>query len=177
MSKGVFFTLDAVIGITILFVGTFMAYLAFVQEPVSQPTIAYAEDIIGILAKTRFKDIDERNIPTEVKLLINDGIIDKDKTALAQIGEFYYISLKGDQQKQADMYNNIALVIKATIGNTVPKVYGWDVKIGGKSLYTANQGPPKQNAKIRIITQQISFGTYKQRTPYGPYIVEVEVWG
>lgn len=176
MSKGVFFTLDAVIGITILFVGTFMAYLAFVQEPVSQPAIDYAEDIIAILAKTRFKDM--RPPSTQIDSLITSGrIYDTDKTVLDQIGEFYYLSLKGNTQEQGNMKNNIALVLKATIGNTVPKIYGWEVNIGGKSLYAANQGPLKPNAKISIVTQQISFGTYKQRTPYGPYIVEVEVWG
>ncbi len=177
MKKGQFFTLDAVIGLTILFVGVDIAYSAFIQEQVSQPTIHYAEDVMAILAKTRFRDMNTSLTTPEIRYLIEGGSIDRDKTVLAQIGEFYYRrSLSDDITRKESLKKNSEYIITATTRGAIPRVYGWEVKINDESIYLPQQGPLKANAKISIVTQQLSFGLLGQ-VPYGPYLVEVSVWG
>lgn len=189
--RGMFFTLDAVIGITILFVGVFIAYFAFVQEPVIQPSLGYAEDIMAILSKTRFNNINLTYTTPEVRVLIENGVIDVDKTVLAQIGEFYYLKEKAkavnDLITQQSMRQYTNYTIFAVTRGALPKVYGWEVRIKdgnnpSERIYPPIddprlQGPPKSNAKIKIVTHNLAFGTYHQREAYGPYLVEVEVWG
>ena len=185
-NRGMFFTLDAVIGITILFVGVFIAYFAFVQEPVIQPSLGYAEDIMSILSKTRFNNINLTYTTSEVRVMIENGVIDVDKTVLAQIGEFYYLKEKAkasnDLVTQLSMHQYTNNIIIAVTRGALPKVYGWEVRIKDSNnpsqvIYNANQGPPKANSKINIVTHNLAFGTYHQREAYGPYLVEVEVWG
>ncbi|MBI4441287.1 hypothetical protein HY639_03905 [Candidatus Woesearchaeota archaeon] len=175
--KGIFFTLDAVIGITILFVGSFVAYFAFIQEPVLQPSVAYAEDIMGILATTRFSAMNLSLTDPYLQGLVRAGLIDVDKTVLAQLGEFYYVQQNTqDSVMKASIGQYMANTLTAIVGRTIPPVYGWAVRIDGKTVYTAQQGPMKDNAEVSVVTQHMTFGTYKRWAPYGPYLVEVEVW-
>ena len=182
--KGVFFTLDAVIGLLILFAGVFVAYFAFVQQPVLQPGIGYHEDLIGMLEQTRISDIDPHHAQV-IGLLMRQGRIqnDSDKTLLSQIGEFYYLSTKeaSGSLLQKIYLDDAASIIQSITKNTVSPVYGWQAQLVDQDrivpLYTAPQGPKKDDAKILLVKQRIIFGTYKQREAYGPYLLEVSLWG
>jgi len=177
--RGFFFTLDVVIGITLLLAGILWVYSFSLQEPVSQPTVQYAEEIMAILANTRIKEISFASDSPIAFLLANGRIYDYDKTLLSQIGEFFFLrSISKDMTAKSVMGKNIEELLDALFRHAIPPGYGWAIRVtdpGSGSSWEYLRGKTEAS-KIHVVIRQLSFGTYQQQTTYGPYIVEAEVW-
>lgn len=177
--RGFFFTLDVVIGVTLLVAGILWVYSFSLQEPISQPTMQHAEGIMTILTNTRIKEISFASDSPIAFLLADGRIYDHDKTLLSQIGEFFFLrSISKDQTTKSIMEKNTEQLLDALFSHAISHGYGWAIRVidpisGSSWEYTKNK---KDTSKTRVVIRQLSFGTHQQQITYGPYVVEAEVW-
>ncbi len=177
--RGFFFTLDIVIGVTLLVAGILWVYSFSLQEPLTQPALQHAEEIMAILINTRIKDISFA-ADSPVAFLLTDGrIYDHDKTLLSQLGEFFFLrSMSKEKTTKSVMERNMEQLLDALFQHAVPPRYGWAIRITNPqdNLSWEYAKKKRETTKTRVVIRQLSFGTYQQQTPYGPYVVEAEVW-
>jgi len=176
--RGFFFTLDVVIGITILVAGMLWVYSFSLQEPVSQPVLQQAGEIMDILVNTRVKDISFAPDSPVAFLLADKRMYDQDKTLLSQLGEFFFLrQMSKDTTVKSAMEQNMEQFLDALFKHAIPLRYGWTVKVRDLRDNTVWEylGKKRETSGISVVLRQLSFGTYQQQVPYGPYVVEVEV--
>lgn len=86
MKKGYFFTLDAILGMFILFAGLMLLSNMYSSSQPRAQISYYSEDIISLLAEIH---VDELNNSYLEMLIANGNITDMENTILEQIGIFY----------------------------------------------------------------------------------------
>ncbi len=175
--KAYFFSLDAIIAVTILTTGIFLVFFIMSSRSVESPTYLLSEDIMTVLAKTKINNLSAEEFPhIHSHLIINTKeITNTENTILEQIGEFYYLGKK-------DLIKDNLL--KEILTGLIPYENNLEINIyippsnTGESLFEIyNTGISKEKSKVTISTKKIIFGKKpKSKDVWGPYIVEVRVW-
>ena len=123
--RGYFFTLDAVLGLTVLVIGVFLitSYYINVQQPVQVGLLA--DDLMGFLSNTKIKDLNNAYAGIGGQLWTQGTITDADNSLLQQIGEFYKTSNLDIAEK----------FVQNVSKDVVPPQYLYEVWVEGMLIY------------------------------------------
>ena len=170
--RGYFFTLDAVLGLTILIVGVFLVTSSYVNVPQTAQVELLSDDLLNFFSNVKIKDLN--NVYAGVGgELWNEGIItDADNSLLQQIGEFY-------AKNKLDIAEKF---IQNVSKDAVPEQYIYEVWVGGLILYPGAPTPQhiksKNSTGLLLTSKGLTFGIINRTTGdlWGPYKAEVFVW-
>ena len=170
--RGYFFTLDAVLGLTVLVIGVFLitSYYINVQQPVQVGLLA--DDLMGFLSNTKIKDLNNAYAGIGGQLWTQGTITDADNSLLQQIGEFYKTSNLDIAEK----------FVQNVSKDVVPPQYLYEVWVEGMLIYPKSPSQSHMNSKsgtrLLLTSKKITFGILNRTTSdiWGPYKAEVFVW-
>ncbi len=123
IKNGVFFTIDAIMGATLLIVGIILLDSFYVADREYTNLDYCAHDIINVLSVLKIGEINN----TYVKELIASGeITNQEKSVLEQIGEFCILN-------KTQLCKNLAENLTAEI---IPRNIGFSIIVGGNDVYS-----------------------------------------
>jgi len=169
LKKGVFFTIDSIIGAGIIFIVILSASSLYVNQQTSFNLNFLSQDIIRTLSTLTVKEIDNDYINER----INSGDITKlDNTVLEQIAEFWADDKKVFANKTASNVTDLF----------IPDNIGFGIWVDNETIYARNV--PIKNSLVtskKIISgigKGQTTGETRKNPPtlLGPVIVEARVW-
>ncbi|MBW2981021.1 hypothetical protein KY360_06415 [Candidatus Woesearchaeota archaeon] len=150
--KGIFFSLDALIAVTIILSAIILISFYYSSRVSSTQPVYFSSDLNQILSTIKLSEIDD---PAVVGLLNSSNITDLDRTILEQTLRF---QVGGDEELATELLN-------ITIGGLVPDYYNMGVWIEGYEdpIYATSQEPATQ----LISSKQLISGIEKEKTIEG----------
>ena len=170
--RGYFFMLDAVLGLFVIAIGTFLISSSYIDVPQLAQVGLLSEDLLNFLSNTKIKDLNNPYGGIGGQLWKQGTITDADNSLLQQISEFYAASKLDTAEKF------IANVSKGA----VPEQFNYEVWINGTILYprapTAEHVKSKNSTALLLTSKKLTFGVINRTTSdlWGPYKTEVYVW-
>jgi hypothetical protein len=147
MKKGVFFTIDAIIGAIILITGIILLGSFYMTENEHINADYSAHDIINVLSTLKLNEINN----SYVKELIASGeITNQEKSIIEQIGEFCVLN-------KTWLCENLTKNVTASI---IPENIGFSVIVGGNEVYSRNS-PTNQT----VISARRMISGYENERP------------
>jgi hypothetical protein len=167
--KGIFFTIDGILGAGIVFAAIYFASTFYIEE---QPTFQVnymSQDLLEVLASANVVEIKN---PYVDSLISSGDITNLDNSVIQQIVEFWV----------EDDILKANLTAKNVSSPLIPTLNGFGLWIDGEAIYSRDL-PLK---KSLISSKKIVSGSAKGQqtgetrnnppTLFGPAIVEVRVW-
>ncbi|MBU0979255.1 MAG: hypothetical protein KJ709_00480 [Nanoarchaeota archaeon] len=115
--KGILFTIDAVLGATLLLLGIFMYSLFFVTEEETTQSAYFSRDAVDFLAQVRMDELDFRFLHDLNRISLS---IDPDISVLEQMALLW---VKGE-------YEASQLLCNYTFLELIPEQYGFEIRVG-----------------------------------------------
>ncbi len=184
--KGVFFSLDAFMAISILIMGIAVVLSFFFASPFKSQVYFYAQDVNQLFATTKISSINDNNYTVLRKDKADGNITNADHTIYQQIAEFYY---RNASKGCADCLSDVAWnFTKDITHNLLSDRVSYEIllypdPIGNSSDYRViyerlGWGTDTSQANSTLITsaKSIVSGRYNDTEFYGPYLMEVRVW-
>lgn len=147
VKKGLFFTVDAIIAVSILLGSLILITTFYISE---QPRVSLnyiATDMVSVLAELEVNEVDNDYID---ELIANGNITKLDNTLLEQIGELW---AEGKEDVAEELARNLT---EGYIENT----YGYSIHFGDDVVYTRN----KTLGDILSISSKLISGLDKNKT-------------
>jgi len=169
--KGYFFTLDAMMSLGILIIGSFLIFTSYASVPSRVQTAILAEDVMDFLSSTKIRDLNNPYAGIGGLLWQQGNITNADNTLLQQAGEFYYRNELGLAEK---------FIVNVT-NELVPKPYKFEFWIDEYRIYPSSPSQEhvssKNTTKILLPSKKLTYGILnKGMDLFGPYKSEVLVW-
>lgn len=169
--KGYFFTLDSMLSLGILILGSFLIFSSYTLVPSKIQTNILAKDIIDFFGNTKIEELNNQYAGIGGTLWQQGLIIDKDNSLLQQLGEFYFS-------------NNLIIAEKFIVNitnNLVPPQFSFEFWIDDNlifpSVLTEEHIFSKNSTDLLLTSRKITFGLINDSAVLiGPYDVEVLVW-
>ena len=150
VTKGVFFSLDAIIAATILLMGLMLATSFYISEEPTTHLNYLAGDLIKVLSELNVSEVDN---PYVSYLKANGSITRLGNSILEQIGEFW-------AEKNIVEAANLT---KEFVKDYIDSSYGYNLTINDEEIYSkASNG-----IKMLISSQKMISGIMKNRTREG----------
>ena len=170
LKKGVFFTIDSLIGAGIILTVIIFTSSIYVNEAPSSHLNYLSQDLIGALSSLTVKEANNEYL----NILIGDGTIkNTNNTLLEQIGEFWAAGQVVFANKTA------ANVTKSLVSN----ITGMGIWIDNEPIYSNGLPLKKSLVSSKMPVSGIKKGEtslpYTRANPptlWGPAIAEVRVW-
>jgi len=170
--RGFFFTLDAIMALTILAVGMFLVFSAMLVVPTRSQTEIIAADTMAFLQTTTIENLNDP-IAGIGGSLWQQGKITKEKnTLLQQMGEFHAI---GDHTTNEQF-------IEAVVGDFIAENHMVQVHINSVSAYpqipSEELVTSRQSTDLLIAKTDIIFGIMNTTNfeMWGPTTITLSVW-
>ena len=174
--KSYFFTLDAMLSLGILILGSFLIFTSYTKVPSKAQTGILAEDVMDLFATTKIKDLNNPYGGVGGDLWKRGYITNSDNSLLQQIGEFYYEYEKTNNEAFKNTAENF---IVSVIKEIVPLQYNFEFWIEDTRLYpsspTQQHINSKEKTKILLPSKAITYGILDNEL-FGPYEIEVLIW-
>ncbi len=169
--KGYFFTLDAMMSLGVLIIGSFLIFTSYASVPSRVQTAILAEDVMDFLSSTKIRDLNNPYAGIGGLLWQQGNITNADNTLLQQAGEFYYRNELGLAEK---------FIVNVT-NELVPKPYKFEFWIDEYRIYPSSPSQEhvssKNTTKILLPSKKLTYGILnKGMDLFGPYKSEVLVW-
>lgn len=165
--RGYFFTLDAIIGLTMLAIGIFLFYSVSTPFPTlySQP-LSLSQDILDALAQIKLYEFNNAFID---ELRATENIKRMDNTVLEQIAIFYL-----ESKINPNKLTLASRLVEELVKGSVPQQYGFNLKIEDELIYETSA----ISARTDIITSSktMVMGVISKASTFGPLTAEVNVW-
>ena len=150
LKKGFFFTIDSIIGASIIVIGLLLVNSFYIVEPSYTGLDYSSHDLINALSELR---INEVNNPYVDELISSGEITNTDNTILEQIGEFWALN-------KTDKAGNLT---KEFTDDFVDENLGFGFYIRGEEIYFRDKS---QNG-ISITSKKMISGIQRHRTREG----------
>lgn len=172
--KGVFFTIDAIIALSVLAVGVLVLFLAFGTESPRQQTALYAGDLMTFFSGTRLQDVQE---PWAINLWCTDGprctqptrnITQPDQTLLAVMAQLVHAD-------NVQLANYIAF---ESAKGLVQSQFGWNLTMTSPDtgiVLITHRGIATEPSQ-QITAKSLVYFVSENHTLEGPYVAQVLVW-
>ncbi|HLD86916.1 MAG TPA: hypothetical protein VJB12_02535 [Candidatus Nanoarchaeia archaeon] len=170
--RGFFFTLDAVMALTVIGIGFFLVLTAYLFVPPRSQTEAIAQSALQFLSTTAIENLNDPYAGIGGELWESGKISQRDNTLLQQIAHF---EAKGDRE-------TAELFVDAILDEIVPMNYGFQIKVNGNSLYPLVESSEliasKQETDLLIAREIVVYGVLNTTTfeIWGPSAVQIMVW-
>ncbi len=173
MGKGQFFTIDAIVALSVLAVGIIALMVAFTGSPLRAQTALYSSDLLDYFSSTRFDKISD---PSIINLWCVEGPLCTAPTHKISRAEQPLLSVLTDlvSAGEVDLARYIAQNISRQL---VQPQYGWNLSIQkpGNAVLLAGQTIPGEIEQL-VSTRTITYAISDNHTLEGPYVVQVDVW-
>jgi hypothetical protein len=170
--RGFFFTLDAIMALTILAVGMFLLLSVLLAVPQRSQTEIIAADTMVFLSTTRIENLNDPAAGIGGTLWQQGKITKEKNTLLQQIGELY---AKGDTAS-AEQF------IQAVVEDNIPQSHFAQVHADGQRVYPLvepqEQTASKQSTGLLIAKTEVTYGITNSSTfeLWGPVEIRLSVW-
>jgi hypothetical protein len=169
--KGYFFTLDAMLSLGILVLGSLLLLASFTSVPSTTQTSVLADSVMDFLTLTKIKEFNNPHGGIGGVLWNQGKITNEDNTLLQQIGEFYY---------KNELVIAEEFILNST-ENLIPGQFSFEFWIDDLLLYPSSPSQThldsKATTKILLPTKKITYGILNESADFfGPYDVEVLLW-
>lgn len=145
MSKGYYYSIDAILAATLLLIGLLVASSNYVQEPQTTSIEFYSQDAINILSIVRLSELNSSYVN---QLIASGQISDANKTVLAQAAQFW---AEGSPELAAQLLNLTAGV--------VPEQFSVGVFFGNELVYGSNVTAPSNLVSSKQLISGIQKGS------------------
>ena len=164
--KGYFFTLDAMLSLGVLVLGSFLLLSSFTNVPSRTQTSIFAEDVSKFLSTTKIEELNNPYAGIGGELWNQGYITNQGNTLLQQIGEFYY---------KNELIIAEKFILNAT-DSLIPAQFKLEFWIDNVRIYPSS--PTKQhiyskgNTSILLPSKKITYGILNESADmFGPYRV------
>ena len=159
MKKGYFFTLDAMISMGILVLGSMLIFSAYTRLPSQTQASELAQGTMEFLSSTKIKDLNNEYVGIGGILWNAGNITNGDNTLLQQMGQFYY-------------------EVRVPL---IPGQFRLEFWIDSRMVYPKEadrqHNASKNSTTILIPSKKIVYGTIGESAElFGPYEAEALVW-
>ncbi len=168
-NKGIYFTIDSIIGSGIILVVILLASSNFVSDQPSFHLNYVSHDLINSLSAINVKEIDNEYLNERIS---NGDITNLENSVLEQIGEFW---ANGDLDFANESFRNVSI-------HYVSNITGLGLWINNETVYEKNIMINKYLISTKKIVSGVSKGQIggltRQNPPtlWGPALFEVRVW-
>ena len=170
--KAYFFTLDAILALSVLSIGIFLLFAAYTNAPETAIVNLHAKGVMDVLALTQIQDITNPLIGVNGELWNEGQITNKENTILQQIAAFYAAGNATNAERSAQ---NIT-------SNIIPSQFLFELWIDGTLVFP--QGPStehnesKTTTNLMLVERKVVQGFLDEDTGalFGPYVTEIYVW-
>ena len=174
--KSYFFTLDAMLSLGVLVLGSFLIFTSFTKVPSKEQTAGLANDVSAFFSTTKIEDLDNPYCGIGGELWQQGYITNEDNSLLQQIGEFYH------RYKKTNDAQLLTIAEKCVINVTnelIPLQYKFEFWIDNVLLHPSSPTQQhiysKGNTTILLPSKNIAYGILDNDL-FGPYEAEVLVW-
>ncbi|MBU0979279.1 MAG: hypothetical protein KJ709_00600 [Nanoarchaeota archaeon] len=165
MSKGYFYTVDALMAITVLIIGLYFVFFTTSGSPSLQVSKNMAEDVMGTASSTKIFQLNDQAYPI-LRALKQAGLVpDARSTLLQEAGMLYTIG----------NVDEATLLFEQTIDPTVPEQYNYAIIINDDVLFERSS-ITQTNADSLVTSRRVLYGSIDKRDMWGPLPAEVRVW-
>ena len=170
--RGIFFIIDAMLGLFVLIIGAFLISSSYINSPKPAQVGLLSDDLLNFLSGTKIKDFNNKYAGIGGELWKQGLISDPENTLLQQIGEFYTTNKPDVAEK----------FIQNVSKDAVPNQFRYEVWINNELVYprspTAEHIISKSSTELLLTSKKITFGIINRSTSniWGPYKAEVYVW-
>jgi len=165
MKKAQFFTMDAVLAVSIILVTIVLMSSEYISERDESNIYFLSNDIMDVYSNLKVKD----SINDYVKSLIANGsIVNINNTILEQIGEFWSENRSGLASR---------FVVNITRDH-IRDIFGFSVLVDEEVIYADNKSINNQLISSKRIISGITSDNVDKTIPklWGPAVIEVRVW-
>ena len=171
MKKGYFFTLDAMISMGILVLGSMLIFSAYTRLPSQTQASELAQGTMEFLSSTKIKDLNNEYVGIGGILWNAGNITNGDNTLLQQMGQFYYEGNTG----------NARVFLQNVTAPLIPGQFRLEFWIDSRMVYPKEadrqHNASKNSTTILIPSKKIVYGTIGESAElFGPYEAEALVW-
>jgi len=169
--KAYFFTLDAMMSLGILVLGSFLLFASFTNIPSRVQTEILGRDVLDFMAVTKIEELNNPYAGIGGELWNQGYITNQGNTLLQQIGEFYF-------KNELTIAENFVINIT---DNLIPSQFRFEFWIDDFLLYPSSPSQQhiysKGNTSLLLPSKKITYGILNESADlFGPYEVEVLVW-
>ena len=170
--KGYFFILDAILALTILFIGILLITSSFVKKQDTAQVDFLSVDLLDFLSAKKIKDFNDPYAGIGGDLWRQGLITDEENTLLQQIGQFY----------STGRYDIVEKFISNASAAIVPAQFNFEFWIDGTMMYPQYPDDAhylsRDNSQVLLKSQDITFGIINKTATkvFGPYNVEFFLW-
>ena len=169
--RGYFFVLDAMLGLFIIVIGTFLITSSYVNVPQPTQIGLLSDDLLNFLSNTKIGDVNNPYAGIGGTLWNQGVITDSEYTLLQQIGEFY-------ATQKLDIADKF---IQNVSSGLVPQQFRYEVWMDGITVYPKIKTPEhiksRNSTALLLTSKKLTFGIINKTTSniWGPYKAEVYV--
>lgn len=174
--KSYFFTLDAMLSVGILVLGSFLIFTSYTKVPSKVQVAILSEDIMDFLSTTKIEELNNPYAGIGGELWSQGYIKNKDNTLLQQIGEFYYKYRITDDEEFLTIAEKFIINITNEL---IPPQFKSEFLIDDVLLHPSDPTQQhiysKGNTSILLPSRKLTYGILNDDL-FGPYEIEVLVW-
>jgi hypothetical protein len=170
--KGFFFTLDAIMALTILAVGMFLVLSMLLVSPQKTQTEIIARDTMEFLSTSTIENLNDPIAGIGGEMWEEGNITNEKNTLLQQIGEFY------SKQKIDSAERFISAILNISVPNNhYAEVFANDERIY-PSIEPDTMVASKDSTPLLIAKEEIAYGIINTTTfdLWGPIDIRLLVW-
>ena len=170
--KGYFFLLDAMLGLSVIVIGTFLILSLFIKVPEQTQVGLIADDLMNYLSNTKIKDLNNPYAGIGGELWRQGLITDPENSLLQQTGEFY---AKSNLDTAEKFIQNVSKEV-------LPSQFMYEIWIDNKKIYpkisSLEHIKSKDTTDLLLTSKKITFDIINTTTNdlWGPYKAEVFAW-
>ena len=150
MKKGFFFTMDAMLAASIIFISILLISSYYIYEPIAISISYQSQDIVRILSEMTVGEINNNYIKGEIS---SGNITRLNNTILEQIGEFW---AEGESVLAMNLANNVTAQL-------IPEKFGYGFWINGEEIYLKN----KSGKGSLVTSRSMISGIAKDKPRFG----------
>ncbi len=152
--KGLFFSVDAILAVLLLFAGLFVLSKITVQSPDTRQLDAYAQDLLAGLGEIRVYELAAPWVQAEIR---NGNITNLNNTVLFQIGEYWATN-------KTEKAQNLSALL---VGNLTPYFKGVRLTFDGEEVYNDTRAAPYAGRKDALAQTFMVSGVTKGKLTRG----------
>ncbi len=152
--QGLFFSVDAILAVLLLFAGLFVLSKIYTQAPDTRQLDAYAQDLLAGLGEIRVYELAAPWVQAEIR---NGNITNLNNTVLFQIGEYWATN-------KTEKAQNLSALL---VGNLTPYFKGVRLTFDGEEVYNDTRAAPYAGRKDALARTFMVSGVTKGKVVRG----------
>jgi hypothetical protein len=172
--KGIFFTIDVILAITVLVIGMAVTFAAFIESPTYIQPRSLSSTLMNFFVST---NIDELNVPYVTELAVDNTIDNSDDSIMVAMGKLYS---QGKRDILVNMVRNITYSNDLVIDPFDFAIFIRDEAnqevTDSNVIYNSSDWKSIPETHTLITAKRVIVGLTNESRLWGPFVAEVWVW-